>query len=510
MFSGLSTLRKKERETNQTTQKSKDLQDYLKKYTGESGNKKKKKRKTSSAANLHLVDEDVTGFAPKRSRKRPEVVEGEEDEAPVVANADEVEVFERQAEKAKKYYTDGGWKAVKETDSGTVGGPPARRSRHDSPDESPPRRARHDSPDLSPPRKSRHDSPDESPPRKARNDSPDLSPPRKARHDSPDLSPPRRRQHGSPDLSPPRKSRHDSPDLSPPRRGARPDREGVTGSRRDGHEVAGGGQDLSPPRRDRHGSRMQRRSSRFDDVADIEIKESSLEPRESKEKGRIRRMADGSAAGVVSGSQLKVELERKRAAEKERLKAIDKETLGEGAETVYRDNKHGKRVSLEDLEKKRAKKKVRWEKVEWSSGLAQQKQAEKYREETAKEAARPFARSRDDEELETMLRGRTRFGDPMAHLVKKRGPSEFEPAPVIDDSNRAMFAKSGYVVPQEIPPHSWLRRGVPAAINRYGILPGRHWDGVDRSNGFEKELFNFKNERAANQKEALMWSQEDM
>lgn len=63
---------------------------------------------------------------------------------------------------------------------------------------------------------------------------------------------------------------------------------------------------------------------------------------------------------------------------------------------------------------------------------------------------------------------------------------------------------------QEVPRHSWLRRGVGAPPNRYGIKPGRHWDGVDRGNGFEREMFKRQNELKRQAQEAYMWSQEDM
>ncbi|XP_011098404.1 BUD13 homolog [Sesamum indicum] len=167
----------------------------------------------------------------------------------------------------------------------------------------------------------------------------------------------------------------------------------------------------------------------------------------------------------------------------------------------------GERISKEEFLKSR-KKEFRKEekpkeiKLEWGKGLAQKWEAEARVQEIEKEKDKPFARSRDDPDLDAMLKERLRWGDPMAHLVKRK---HLEPVlPDLGDNEK--MKESGFIIPQDIPSHSWIRRGLDAAPNCYGIKPGRHWDGVDRSYGYDKELFKQMNEKRATVREAYGWS----
>ncbi|KAJ1429595.1 Bud13 [Sesbania bispinosa] len=277
--------------------------------------------------------------------------------------------------------------------------------------------------DLSPPCK-----------RRVQSEDTDLSPPRQRRrgHHTPsaqpntdsahvtnvslDISPPRRPYDGKKnyetkdlqDLSPPRRVRHDSP------------------SQDTLHGFATS--DLSPPRKNQKNvarsglSDHSHRRSPSPSVKVVSHPSSDLDlspPRKNPKELSILASVNDRKTGLISGKDIRNEIERKRKDDLLRFKQMDPSISGRGAEPVYRDNK-GVRITKEEYlkSKQKVEEKPKEKEIEWGKGLAQKREAEARLKELELEKEKPFARTRDDPDLDKMLKERLRWGDPMAHLVK--------------------------------------------------------------------------------------------
>ncbi|KAK1373795.1 putative ubiquitin-conjugating enzyme E2 [Heracleum sosnowskyi] len=476
------------------------LKEYLKKYQSSDDVEKKKKKKKKNqkkpdVSGVLVVDEDPVWQKPVVPEEENDDDSADE-EKPQVDEDIEVKRMKRLEQlKARRPYglisDDGsGWVSVnnapqKLIDSNSDMSPPRkRRSRNDTPSPEPELRPDAEIVDQSPPRqrRRRYHSPSDSIDEKV-----DLSPPRKRRASLNNPSPERVRITS--------KSGHADLDMSPPRRGRR-DSPGRVDSR------LSPGEDLSPPRK----SRSDNPQSQVSDLSPPRKSRRDLSPPRKHLKESTSR-AEQRKTGLVSGKDVTEEVLKAKKEEFLRFKAKDPSITGQGAEPIYRDKKTGQRLTKDEFLKSQKKdEKPKEVKLEWGKGLAQKREAEARQEELELEKAKPFARTRDDPDLDRMMKDRLRWGDPMAHLVKKKHDELVLPDMGDDEKMKA----SGFIVPQEIPSHSWLKRGLEAAPNRYGIKPGRHWDGVDRSTGFEKAMFKRMNEKQATEKEAYLWSVADM
>ncbi|XP_026483934.2 BUD13 homolog [Vanessa tameamea] len=302
------------------------------------------------------------------------------------------------------------------------------------------------------------------------------------------------------DLSPPRKSRRLSPksqdsDGSPRRRKMEENYEKCKNSERKNFDKRRGSpknkrsdqfqrqnrrtertnesdSDLSPPRRERsknHSGRDYRND----------------EPPPSNKK--MEKTLDGKKAGLQDAGQLKEENQAFRRREEEVFKHMTDEMSGRNAKAVSRKSKRDTSQDRQMQREKAERQKELDEKYKkWSKGIKQIEDQQAAVQDFIHEASKPLARYKDDRDLEGQLRDVERAGDPMLKYIreKKRERGELGPEKPTYKGN--------------FPP------------NRFNIRPGYRWDGVDRSNGYEKKYFDQQSKRKAQEVEVYKWSTEDL
>lgn len=410
--------------------------------------------------------------------------------------------------------------------------PPRRKKsskRRDS-DESPPRR-KESSPgrrttrveDDYPSRKAKGYDSDHSPPRKRGNN--DESPPRRSHKErkrrNSDESPPRRsRRQSDSDQSPPRKRQDDSrkarrrkdsdSDVSPPRRSSKPDHNRVKQERSPSRasefslrrvKQEPPDSDESPPRRTRRRSpssdqspprRVTKREPASPPVR-VKRERRSESPRAGPSTSRkMTTTLDGKRAGLQDARALKEETEKFRRRETELFDRMSADASGRYAKTVVRE-KSGKRRDVEEELRKEFEKRKRDDKkkeiyTRWGKGVKQVEEYKTQLEEAAHEMNKPLARYKDDEDLDDYLKQQERIGDPMLEYMRSKKKEKDR---------------------QEGRPQKPVYKGA-FPDNRFGIRPGYRWDGVDRSNGFEKKWFEMMSKKKAVEEEAYKYSVEDM
>ncbi|WVO13947.1 hypothetical protein L204_101572 [Cryptococcus depauperatus] len=189
--------------------------------------------------------------------------------------------------------------------------------------------------------------------------------------------------------------------------------------------------------------------------------------------------------GLRTAAQLKEDAEREAAAMRSPSPDNGKDQPDPTA-TVHRDAT-GRVIDIEQLriEEKAKEEQERLkelERKEWTKGVTQRRQREEQTKLESEMTAADVGRSRDDVKMNKEMQNQERWNDPAAAFLtknKKKGP------------RKPKYQK-------------------PWAPNRYGIPPGFRWDGVDRSNGFEKKYFQAQNSRARQEYEYNQWSMEDM
>ncbi|KAG5642587.1 hypothetical protein DXG03_002538 [Asterophora parasitica] len=206
--------------------------------------------------------------------------------------------------------------------------------------------------------------------------------------------------------------------------------------------------------------------------------------------------------GLMTASQL-----QKTMSNKDHTPTVTAEEIAQAQETVYRDGS-GKKIDTkaaraEAARLKREREEKEAQKMEWGKGLVQREEKEKEKLEIERLRGKKFARHADDADLNQEMKAKELWNDPAAAFLTVSCRIVHLTKHYVDLFSIAQKTKNKG-------PRKPEYNGPPPPPNRFGIKPGYRWDGVDRGNGFEKKLFQSKNDRKRRGLESYQWSVDDM
>jgi pre-mRNA-splicing factor CWC26 len=188
-------------------------------------------------------------------------------------------------------------------------------------------------------------------------------------------------------------------------------------------------------------------------------------------------MRDGAKAGLLEYSDFQLDQQRLRKEKAEAALSADSGALAANpASTVYRDKTGRRMTASEALEKEgvlEARKEA--QRLEQTRGQVQKDEIARKVKLAQEIANAPFSRYRDDKTLEKHLKTRTRAEDPMAQYL---GLSIDEPT-----TDGGATVEGSSTPRTSFPAYKGMR-----PPNRYNIVPGHRWDGIERGNGFESKV----------------------